>query len=180
MSAVKNKISMHLKAAQRWLGKAEKSFDDDCDWRGELDLMLAKAEFQHISELRFAKSRKYKKKLYLVMVGVMVFSSVFFHTKLTVDGDFAKNVVLSSKVIEEPIVEAKNKNDLLNEVSSAENKGSSIKIVHPTIEIPVSPVVRKDNIVKKDEGNIVNSHEMQKLMREAGQSLRGEDVKRSE
>ena len=41
-------------------------------------------------------------------------------------------------------------------------------------------VEEKDNIVKKDEGNIVNSHEMQKIMREAGQSLRGEDVKRSE
>ena len=179
MSAVKNKISTHLKAAQRWLGKAEKSFDDDCDWRGELDLMLAKAEFQHISELRYTKSRNYKKKLYLILAGIMVFSSVFFHTKLIVEGDFTGKGVLSSKVIEEPIVEAKVKNDL-NEVSGVESNGISTKIIHPTVEMPVSPVVKKDNIVKKDEGNIVNSHEMQKIMREAGQSLRGEDVKRSE
>ena len=45
MSKVKKKINTHLKAAQRWLGQAEKSFEDDCDLRGELDLMLAQAEF---------------------------------------------------------------------------------------------------------------------------------------
>ncbi len=29
MSKVKKKINTHLKAAQRWLGQAEKSFEDD-------------------------------------------------------------------------------------------------------------------------------------------------------
>ena len=63
MSKVKKKINTHLKAAQRWLGQAEKSFEDDCDLRGELDLMLAQAEFQHINELRSTNNRNYKKKI---------------------------------------------------------------------------------------------------------------------
>lgn len=67
MSKVKKKINTHLKAAQRWLGQAEKSFEDDCDLRGELDLMLAQAEFQHINELRSTNNRNYKKRFYLAV-----------------------------------------------------------------------------------------------------------------
>lgn len=100
---VKKKINTHLKAAQRWLGQAEKSFERDCDLRGELDLMLAQAEFQHINELRSTNNRNYKKRFYLAVASITIFLSVFSHTKLIVDGDFKKNVVITPKVIEEPI-----------------------------------------------------------------------------
>ena len=166
MSKVKKKINTHLKAAQRWLGQAEKSFEDDCDLRGELDLMLAQAEFQHINELRSTNNRNYKKRFYLAVASITIFLSVFSHTKLIVDGDFKKNVVITPKVIEEPVV--------------VENKESSRKDRQEVVSVQVSPVNQSAKTIKKDEANLLNSQELQKLMREAGQSLRGEDVKRSE
>ena len=177
MSKVKKKINTHLKAAQRWLGQAEKSFEDDCDLRGELDLMLAQAEFQHINELRSTNNRNYKKRFYLAVASITIFLSVFSHTKLIVDGDFKKNVVITSKVIEEPVVEAKVKTEL-NEIVSVENKGSLTKDQQEVVT--VSHVNQSAKTINKDEAKLLNSQELQKLMREAGQSLRGEDVKRSE
>lgn len=179
MSKVKKKINTHLKAAQRWLGQAEKSFEDDCDLRGELDLMLAQAEFQHINELRSTNNRNYKKRFYLAVASITIFLSVFSHTKLIVDGDFKKNVVITPKVIEEPVVEAKVKTEL-NEIVSVENKESLRKDRQEVVSVQVSPVNQSVKTIKKDEANLLNSQELQKLMREAGQSLRGEDVKRSE
>ena len=177
MSKVKKKINTHLKAAQRWLGQAEKSFEDDCDLRGELDLMLAQAEFQHINELRSTNNRNYKKRFYLAVASITIFLSVFSHTKLIVDGDFKKNVVITPKVIEEPVVEAKVKTEL-NEIVSVENKGSLKKDQQEVVA--VSHVNQSAKTIKKDEAKLLNSQELQKLMREAGQSLRGADVKRSE
>lgn len=112
-------------------------------------------------------------------VASTIFLSVFSHTKLIVDGDFKKNVVISPKVIEEPVVEAKVKTEL-NEIVSVENKESLRKDRQEVASVQVSPVNQSVKTIKKDEANLLNSQELQKLMREAGQSLRGEDVKRSE
>ena len=68
----------------------------------------------------------------------------------------------------------------LFDMVSVENKESSRKDRQEVVSVQVSPVNQSAKTIKKDEANLLNSQEMQKLMREAGQSLRGEDVKRSE
>ena len=46
MSEWKSRVTTHLRSAQGWLSKAEQSFDEQKDIRGELNLMLAQAELK--------------------------------------------------------------------------------------------------------------------------------------
>jgi hypothetical protein len=40
----------HIRSAQQWLDRAERAFDAESPTRGELDLILARAEMQHAQE----------------------------------------------------------------------------------------------------------------------------------
>lgn len=47
MASGKDKVDK-VRSARKWLMKAEASFDDNADVRGELNLMLAEAEMKHL------------------------------------------------------------------------------------------------------------------------------------
>lgn len=58
MSEWKTRTAAHLRAAQGWLSKAERSFDEKKEIRGELNLMLAQAELKRAQEeKRTSKTR---------------------------------------------------------------------------------------------------------------------------
>ena len=47
----RNELKKHVRAAKEWLGEAEQSLDMEENVRGDLNVMLAKAELQHASEI---------------------------------------------------------------------------------------------------------------------------------
>lgn len=52
MDGNKRNIIWHIKSARQWLERAEQAFDAESPTRGELDLILARAEVQHAQEKR--------------------------------------------------------------------------------------------------------------------------------
>jgi|GEM_PF-3838777 len=48
----KKHVMWHIKSARQWLDRAERAFDSESPTRGELDLILARAEVQHAQEKR--------------------------------------------------------------------------------------------------------------------------------
>lgn len=48
----KRHVIWHIKSARQWLERAERAFDEESPARGELDLILARAEVQHAQEKR--------------------------------------------------------------------------------------------------------------------------------
>jgi len=60
MTHLKQHMFQHLRSAKQWLTKAEEAFDQEHDIRGELDLMLAQAELQHVKENNRLGQWRYK------------------------------------------------------------------------------------------------------------------------
>ena len=56
----KQNVNRHLNSAQRWLSDAEQAFDKDKDIRGELNLFLAQAELTHAREVNRSQQWRYK------------------------------------------------------------------------------------------------------------------------
>jgi hypothetical protein len=50
MEETKRRMKRHIRSAQQWLDRAERAFDAESPTRGELDLLLARAEMQHAQE----------------------------------------------------------------------------------------------------------------------------------
>jgi len=59
MSAGKNRLKRHIAAAKEWLGRAEKSLDQDNAIKGDLNLMLAQAELQRAKETKTGSRRSH-------------------------------------------------------------------------------------------------------------------------
>lgn len=56
----KQNINRHLNSAQQWLSEAEEAFDKDSDIRGELNLFLAQAELTHAKEVNRSRYWRYR------------------------------------------------------------------------------------------------------------------------
>ncbi|WP_425058606.1 hypothetical protein [Sporomusa carbonis] len=60
MADCKQNINRHLNSAQQWLSQAEQDFDKNRDIRGELNLFLAQAELTHAREVNRSQHWRYK------------------------------------------------------------------------------------------------------------------------
>ena len=60
MAQLQQRMHQHLRSAKEWLTKAEEAFDQQHDVRAELDLMLAQAELQHVKEVNRSRQWRYK------------------------------------------------------------------------------------------------------------------------
>lgn len=56
----KRNVNLHLNSAQQWLSEAEQAFGKDKDIRGELNLFLAQAELTHAREANRSRQWRYK------------------------------------------------------------------------------------------------------------------------
>ena len=57
MTAGRNRLKRHIAAAKEWLGRAEKSLEQDNAIKGDLHLMLAQAELQRAKETKSGSRR---------------------------------------------------------------------------------------------------------------------------
>lgn len=188
MVPLKQHMSQHLRCAKDWLTKAEEAFAKQHDLRGELDLMLAQAELQHVKEVNRSRQWRYKYVIYrhgvalvLAMFVVVVLSGVYWWTA-------RPNVVLPIPIVQQANLPAP---IVLPEIISVtpssvvrENKLSEPETATPVAVIEPNKVQGTDYLEQgpklvqppkqSEEPAALSADEMRKLVRAAGKSLRGQ------
>jgi hypothetical protein len=181
MADFKQHMILHLRSAKVWMARAEESFDKNSNIRGELDLILAQAELQHARESNL--SSKWRNKypaifhsfslaaaLVIVSVGYGSFAWNQHHgqTKETSPVFQSSTVAAVSQIVggvltSQPRVEA------ANEEPSVEKS-----TFHTTESLPVVVQQKIESVRAAEPSNLVPPGEMDKMIRVAGKSLRGQ------
>lgn len=168
----------HLRAAQGWLKKAEQSFDEEKTIRGELNLMLAKAELKRVQEKRRASQNRIRWALYrhggafvcailLAGIGMAFYTSTFHEDVVEPAGASQEMSVLPSRSAE-----------VLRQVPT-EEPSNLPPMAKEKQEIASVPIGETSSIVYNEiqETNSrisISQEEMHGLMQAAGRSLRGQ------
>jgi hypothetical protein len=179
MADFKRHMSRHLFSAKHWLTKAEESFDKDSNIRGELDLFLAQAELQRARETNH--SHQWRNKYPFLRHALSLFTA----TTIVVVGfgvywwSNASNVAVPVPPV---IQEAKSMpavipgSEIVASPVRAENPQPAAASVTPSQSV-VPPVEQPDKVVRSrqsEKENLLAPDEMQKIIRAAGKSLRGQ------
>lgn len=188
MGELKGKVVSHLRSAQQWLQRAEQAFDSEKDTRGKLDLMLAQAELQHLQESAIkGKSVPLIRQGLAFALAVLLFSggiggAYFF---LHQDKPLQEKLVQTEER-KVPLPTATPVSPVSQPTPSApgtvsESKSPAISNVPPVSTAVVhkeTNVVVSQNPVASDkevpDQQVVKPEEMNKLIRAAGKSLRGQ------
>lgn len=186
MAHFKKNIVQHLSSAKRWLTKAEEAFGEERDIRGELDLMLAQAELQHVKEV--SRSTHWRHKYAAVRHGVALLCAVVMAVGL---GGAYWWVSKPQMVVPVPLVEkvslpmeskiqSSSKTGQLPPVPIAQEEGNVARreVTPPVQAVTASSVAspqKKAEPSQQVEASVaISPDEMQKLVRAAGKSLRGQ------
>lgn len=190
MADLKKHMSRHLRSARQWLTRAEESIDKDHDIRAELDLMLAQAELQHAKETKRSGVWRYK---YFVLRHGFALGLALLVAVGGLGGSF---YLLQGRAAELPPV-------IKQQQPSAALPGPEPATLEPVPEkapaapVPVQPVQvipavqskpanvttadrqeppsgQRNAVERADASLELSPDEMQKLMRAAGKSLRGQ------
>ena len=189
MAELKRNTMRHLRSARQWLVKAEQSFEKDLEVRGELDLLLAKAELQHVQEIKQANCWRYR---YPLLRHGLAFGLAVFIAAAGVGGAAYWTMQEREKAVPIPLAAQEKlpmpvKAELASSVHSpqlgisrtASSESATLPQTQTTISTAsaVPPLKEKEGSVRVSpparEVNI-SQDEMQRLVREAGKSLRGE------
>ena len=185
MAQIKQHMYQHLRSAKDWLTKAEEAFAKQHDVRAELDLMLAQAELQHAKEVN--RSRQWRYKYILLRHGVALTLAMFM--AVTMGGVYwwtTRPVVAPVPLTVQP-------------KSPVELAPKTQMVVTPQVppvatpaevqvQVPVQQIVKEQEMQKPSKvvqsSQVEQSHaqvpvvlsenEVQKLVRAAGKSLRGQ------
>jgi hypothetical protein len=194
MGELKSKMVNHVRSAQKWLSRAEQAFESEKDMRGKLDLMLAQAEMQHLHESAIqGKSFSLIKQVVAFSCAAVLFSggiggAYFYFHHHTVQT--ASPIQTAERKVSSPMLAPEasfdpNRSSSPTAVSGVDGDASVLTAAAPgvpqqavvsvqkaeTAKIPENPVaVDKENAVPQ----IVKPEDMQKLIRAAGKSLRGQ------
>lgn len=185
MARLKQHMYQHLRSAKEWLTKAEEAFDKQHDIRAELDLMLAQAELQHAKEANRSRQWRYKyvvfrhgMALLLALFVVMGGGGLYWWATRpipTVPAPEPLTAQIHSPVEATPKVEETTPVTTTTAVPSKKEVPLQQAVTEqetpkPSKIIPASqpePVTYQAPVV-------VSENEMQKLVRAAGKSLRGQ------
>lgn len=187
MGELKSKMVNHVRSAQKWLNRAEQAFESQQDMRGKLDLMLAQAEMQHLHE-SVIKGKKFSliKQAVAFSLAAVLFSGgiggayFYFHQGvLKQDQEFQMADHQLSLPLSTPQVS-------LAPIFSSPTTASSViagATVPSALQPTVIPAQQEENVSeatpvaadrKAANPQVVSPEEMQKLIRAAGKSLRGQ------
>lgn len=184
MTEKKRQKNTHLSSARQWLSKAEEAFDKDHDVRGELDLFLAQAELRHAQENNRSRRWRFSYPLlqhglafglavavaavgiggaYWLVLGKDKAVPIPLATQTTPSASTAKN----SFVIPAQPVQAQQSLPVPAVTVTSPQTSPPVKNMNP--EPAEAPI--KSNPTEKQ----LSPDEMQKLIRAAGKSLRGDN-----
>lgn len=164
----------HLRAAQGWLKKAERSFDEKKTIRGELNLMLAEAELRRVQEKRTSQNRircaLYRHGSAFVCAVLLVGVGMAFYTATAQDAVVETVESSPPAVIAEPIQTEETM------PSAEEEKAGVSPMAKETQEVPIGEThsIVYNEIQESNSRISISQEEMHGLMQAAGRSLRGQ------
>lgn len=185
MAQIKQHMYQHLRSAKDWLTKAEEAFAKQHDVRAELDLMLAQAELQHAKEANRSRQWRYKYILFrhgvaltLAMFMAVTVGGVYWWTTRPVITPVPLTVQVKSPVELAPKTQIVVTPQVLPVAAPAEAE----------VQVPVQQTVKEQEIQKPSKvvqssqveqpraqvPVVLSENEVQKLVRAAGKSLRGQ------
>lgn len=174
MAPLKQTDYQHLRSAKEWLTKAEESFDKQHDIRAELDLMLAQAELQHVKEVSRSRQWRYKYTAFrhglalsLAMCMAIAVGGVYWWTNKP---EAVRPVPIERQASLPVEVVAKAEVKELPAALPKENNLPVQQVVHESIK----PLPRAEQVHQSEPSVVLSADEMQKLVRAAGKSLRGQ------
>ncbi len=171
MSESKSRVTTHLRSAQDWLSKAQRSFDEQKDIRGELNLMLAQAELKRAQEEKQSSKRRVRSAYYrqggALLCAVILFGlgSLIWMSRSVDDAEQAVTHVQTIPV-QTIAVEA-----VAMPQASAANGANKVQTLSVSVETPYEEY---NEAQPKASAAILSKEEMQDLMKAAGRSLRGQ------
>lgn len=193
MADFKQNMFQRLRSARQWLKRAEEAYDTDRDIRAELDLMLAQAELQQAKEAHRTRRWWYKysplTQGLAVSLAMTIVAAGFGGTYWWVNKQQANMPVLplaqhETKVTDitktEPIKGQQAQLSVDVRPVTAERKTdnrdeNSVKPMHQQNAQQVETRVKDDDVPHQaDKESLLPPEELQKLVRAAGKSLRGQ------
>ncbi|MGI6093082.1 MAG: hypothetical protein GX348_06020 [Veillonellaceae bacterium] len=191
MADFKDNMYRRLRSARQWLKRAEESFDKDRDVRAELDLMLAQAELQHAKEANRTRHWRYKYSLLTqgtaaimaMVIAVAGFGGTYWWFNQHRTSNFQAPAAVSeslqspqqpaavSSLPEQPKVQQSTSAVTVKTVSAP----TTLKSEQPQkLTGAESRVKGDDGTYQAEQEVVLPPDELQKLVRAAGKSLRGQ------
>ncbi|MBP2649979.1 MAG: hypothetical protein H6Q74_804 [Firmicutes bacterium] len=200
MADFKRQMFGHLRSAKIWLARAEESFDNDSDVRGELNLFLAQAELQHAREKNLSQRWQYKYPLIRHVLSVALAMVFVFGGYGAYQLAIRQPSMTSapSLAVNEPMTVSESKvAQAVVAVNPADAETSAVPVTaqttnQPTLsEPPVGPVVinspalssptvtvaevkHQSAATSAAKEKLLSPDEMEKVIRAAEKSLRGQ------
>lgn len=192
MADFKKHMVERLQSARHWLLRAEESFDKERDIRGELDLLLAQAELQHVKEEHRSRQWRYKYPLLrhglaiclALTAGVIGTGGVYWWQNQAAQSVPVPAVIRQGAGRTELTAQSGNSKAAAHPQTNIAEEPAPLEISSRTAEEPaktqqIIPPVAKSHAeprpaAPEKQEQTISPDEMQKLVRVAGKSLRGQ------
>ena len=199
MSDQKKGMKKHVIAAREWLGKAEQSFDQENEIKGDLNMMLAQAELQRAQETkpgRITRTYFWVKTVTAVMTAGLIIAvgwNSFYHSSTNQIGEHLVNqpriqvqtAAEDQLKSNQKILQAESKQvvaiEPLEQKKIYEDGEKAVAVPEPKKTIVAKPVQQiagdsevSGKMVPQETSLDVPPVKMQQLMRAAGKTLRGQ------
>lgn len=174
------RVRDHLRAAQGWLKKAERSFDEEKTIRGELDLMLAQAELRRAQERKRDGQGCIRPTLYrhgtALLCAVLLGSVGMFCWTLLSEVNLTHPAATSPSVqtMSEKVTLSAQDTSKTSEIEVETVSTSKVEEASLRVSIPIAEAHSTENDAQTTSGVSISREEMQSLMQAAGRSLRGQ------
>ena len=195
MNDSKRPFVSNLESAKAWIHQAEQSFGQDADIRGELNLLLAQAELQRVREANRARQWRWKypllrHSLALVLALIAVIGGFYlWDSRTTIQPQPIQQTQQfqqaqpTGTAVQPQIIQQPTQAPLpaVSPQPSAADPQPPATIVNTAVTTntvnsppPVQPSQRQNVPANRDHEIQLSQDEMQKLIRAAGKSLRGQ------
>lgn len=181
MADFKRHMSRHLVSAKQWLNKAEESFDKDSNIRGELDLFLAQAELQRARETTQSRQWRYTYPVFrhaLSLIAAITVVAVGFGAYLWTSGsNLAVPVVPVAQETKSMPAVSLGSEPVVSPVRAESAQPATTPASVTPVQAALPPVERAERVERPrppEKDNLLPPDEMQKVIRAAGKSLRGQ------
>ena len=195
MNDSKRPFVSNLESAKAWIHQAEQSFGQDADIRGELNLLLAQAELQRVREANRARQWRWKypllrHSLALVLALIAVIGGFYlWDSRTTIQPQPIQQTQQfqqaqpTGTAVQPQIIQQPTQAPLpaVSPQPSAADPQPPATIVNTAVTTntvnsppPVQPSQRENVPANRDHEIQLSQDEMQKLIRAAGKSLRGQ------
>lgn len=168
MSEQKSRITTHLRSAQEWLSKAERSFDEQKDIRGQLNLMLAQAELKRVQEEKRNAKQSTRYACYR-QGGALICALALFGLASLVWTTY------SAGEVDKTVTHMQTSETVMPEVTVSPTPVLSTKEGGKTLmSVKKPPYEEYNEAHRKASATILSKEEKEDLMKAAGRSLRGQ------